>query len=177
MSGARWKHVTAACFMQDDIVAFLHECGWALSTTNPVSCTLDLHQSKPHVMRLLSICQCQTLLVGLRLASCKRAQTCRLVPDGASFDLSSSQNLDQTFGSCTGGRGFCEVVLSDDGEFLRRYHTQRGDEEISITSWHAQPGIGEVREVKFLTHTKVTANPTGLDFERSASSFRSLNDA
>ena len=54
-----------------------------------------------------------------------------------------------------GCRGFCEVVLSDDGGFLRRYHEQRGDDEISITSWHAHPGIGEVREVKFLTHTKV----------------------
>ena len=50
-------------------------------------------------------------------------------------------------------------MLSDDGDFLRRYHTERGDEEISITSWHAHPGIGEVREVKFLTHTKVTGSP------------------
>lgn len=55
-----------------------------------------------------------------------------------------------------GCRGFCEVVLSDNGDFLRRYHGQRGDDEISITSWHAHPGMGEVREVKFLTHTKVT---------------------
>jgi len=68
--------------------------------------------------------------------------------------------VDQTLACDTGCRGFCEVVLSDDGDFLRRYHEQRGDNEISVTSWHAHPGIGEVREVKFLTHTKVIATIT-----------------
>ena len=55
-------------------------------------------------------------------------------------------------------RGFCDVVLRDDGAFLRHYHEVRGDREICITPWHAHPGIGEVRDVKFLTFTKVGAS-------------------
>jgi hypothetical protein len=54
-------------------------------------------------------------------------------------------------------RGFCEIVLGDDGAFLLRYHEVRGDREICITPWHAHPDIGEVRDVKFLTNTKVGA--------------------
>ena len=53
-------------------------------------------------------------------------------------------------------RGVCQVVLHDDSSFLRRYHESRGDREIDVASWHAHPAIGEVREVKFLTRTKVT---------------------